>query len=174
MTESPSSATPWGGMRKERPGARNTSMTGMTSVRSAFAIAAMRASGVGRRISRLSDPRSVRHLNSRSAILRSRSLVSDREGLVRVPRQGLRHAADRLQVAQIDGAAIRVAALPVVPGAHQGVLQDRQLVHVVADVVEQALHQARRDAPTAHADGPGDHRLQLVAGQAAESGTGCR
>ena len=67
---------------------------------------------------------------------------------------------------ELDGTAIRVAALPVVPGAHQGVLQDRQLVHVVADVVEQALHQARRDAPTAHADGAGDHRLQLVAGQA--------
>ena len=54
----------------------------------------------------------------------------------------------------------------MVPGAHQGVLQHRQLVHVVADVVEQALHQARRDAPDAHADGAGDHRPQLVAGQA--------
>ena len=88
------------------------------------------------------------------------------ERLVGVPRQGLRHTADRLQVAQIDGTAIRIVALPVVPGAHQCVLQDRQLVHVVADVVEQALHQARRDAPAADADGAGDRRLQLVAGQA--------
>ena len=76
MTDSPSRATPWGGMRKERPCARNTSMTAMTSSGSAFAIAAMRESGVGRRISRLSGPRSVRHLSSRSAILPSRSVVS--------------------------------------------------------------------------------------------------
>ena len=52
-----------------------------------------------------------------------------------------------------------VVVLPPVPRAHQRVLQDRQLVGVVADVVEQALHEARRDAPAAHADRTGDRRL---------------
>ena len=55
-------------------------------------------------------------------------------------------------------------ALPVVPGAHQGVLQHRQIVAIVADFVQQPEHQPRRDGAARHGDRTGDRRTKLVAG----------
>ena len=90
--------------------------------------------------------------------------LDEGERFIRVPRQGSRHAPNAFQVIQIDRAEVRVMTLPVIPGTHQGMLQDWQLVHVIAHVVEQALHENRRDASAAHADRSGDHRLQFVTG----------
>ena len=141
-------------------------MTGIISAGLALAIALMRDSGVGRRISRLSGPALSGHLNSRSAISRVPIGHERRERFFSVPGQASAMHANRFQVRRARWRGSPVVAFPVVPGAHQGMLQDPGLVHVVAHVVEQALHQARRDAPAAHADRPGDHRLQLVARQA--------
>src|SRR5262245_34708874 len=46
--------------------------------------------------------------------------------------------------------------LPDVPGAHQRVLQDGQLILIFADVVKQAIDQSRRDLAAGDEDRAGD------------------
>ena len=58
---------------------------------------------------------------------------------------------------------IGLAPLPVVPRPHQRVLEHRELVGVVAEVVEDAKDQARRDRAASHGDRSGDRRAHLVA-----------
>ena len=81
-------------------------------------------------------------------------------------RQCTGHAADGLVVFEVDRPRVRRALLPAVPSTHQRVLQDGKLIHVVADVVQQALHQARRHLRAAHTDRAGDGALHLIASQA--------
>ena len=59
--------------------------------------------------------------------------------LVGVQREGVVHAADRVVVRQVDRPGRVLIQLPLVPDAHQDVLEDRELVGVVPDVVEQLL-----------------------------------
>ena len=76
-------------------------------------------------------------------------------------REILFESAGLLVVRQIQGAN-RSVVPPALPGPHQRVLQDRELVGVVADVVEQPLHQRRRDLHAHHAQRPPDRLLDLV------------
>jgi hypothetical protein len=88
------------------------------------------------------------------------------EDLVRVAGQRFRHAAGRLIVAEIDGLAVRVIQRPGVPGAHQRVLEHRELVGVVADIVQHVLDEARRNSRSADAHRLFDRIAPLVARQA--------
>ena len=117
----------------------------------------------GRRISRLSGPRSVRRLKIFSATLRPRSVSSSSICLVCVQRQRASHRPDGFVVLQVERRALLTTSLPMLPGAHQGVLQDGQLVRVFAHVVQHALHESRADLPTADADRALDGLASLVA-----------
>ena len=80
---------------------------------------------------------------------RRRAVWARRQGIenfIGVPRQRLMHAAGRVVVLQVEGrhTALR-APLPQIPGAQERVLQHRQLVLVVLDIVEQPEEQARGD-----------------------------
>ena len=68
--------------------------------------------------------------------------------------QRMGHGADGLIMRQVQRPFATAFVLPARPGAVQGVLQDRQLVRVVADVVDQPRQQDRRDLRAAHPDGP--------------------
>ena len=87
--------------------------------------------------------------------------------LVGMAVQRLGHAAHRLGLVVVEcQRTVRAApARPFVPGAHQRVLQDRQLVGVVAHVVEQAVDQWRRQRRAHHRRRAGDRLGDLVAGQ---------
>ncbi len=78
--------------------------------------------------------------------------------------QGMGHGADGLVMRQVERPFAATLVLPVRPGAVQGVLQDRQLVRVVADVVDQPRQQDRRDLRAAHPDRTLDGGAALVAG----------
>ncbi len=90
------------------------------------------------------------------------------EDLVGMPREGFRHATNRLVVTKVDRLILLVVPQPAVPGPHQGVLQDRQLVGVVAEVVEEALHQAPADRSARHPHRSLDGALALVPAQAGD------
>ena len=55
---------------------------------------------------------------------------------------------------------------PVVPGAHERVLEDGELIVLVAEVIEQAQDEPLGDAAAADGCRAGDGRAQLVAGHA--------
>ncbi len=50
-------------------------------------------------------------------------------------RECITHRADRLVVFESDRLAVASICLPVFPGAHQRMLENRQLIGIVADVV---------------------------------------
>ena len=72
--------------------------------------------------------------------------------LVGVQRKRLRHPADALIIIQVERFGL-TALGPNGPGAHQGVLQTRKLVRLLAQIVEQTLQQPRRDLAAGHLDG---------------------
>src|SRR6266511_2159365 len=121
ISESALSGVPTGGVRNDLPGARNFSMTAMTSFPVASATAQISLIVVGRRVSRLSAPFSVRALNIFSAIVSPLS------------------SADRFVMAQVNRLVRVILFLTLVPGAHQRVLQNRQLVRDVDYVVERRV-----------------------------------
>ena len=82
--------------------------------------------------------------------------------LVGVTRQRLVHAAGRFVVSQIQRFVLAVISQPAVPCPHQGVLHDRQLVRIVAKVVEQALNQTRRNVASTHPYRPLDGGLLVL------------
>jgi hypothetical protein len=137
ITDSASSATSCEGTRNERPGARNTSITRSRSAALAWVIAIIRDSGVrpaDLAVVRAAFGQTLEHPHGElpPGVARQR-----RERLVGVARQRVGQTADRLEIAQLDWPSVRVARLPVVPRAHQRVLQHRELVHVVADGIQQ-------------------------------------
>ena len=83
--------------------------------------------------------------------------------LLGVARQRFRHRPDRLVVNQVDRLSLDVIRLPVLPGPHHRVLQNGQLIGIVADVVEQPQHQPGRDLGATDGDRPGDGVAPLVA-----------
>ncbi len=83
--------------------------------------------------------------------------------LLRVHRQRIPERADGLVVADVDGRGTLARPLPVIPGAHQRVLNERQLILIVAEIVEHAVHQPGRDRSTADGHRTGDRRAQRVA-----------
>ena len=74
--------------------------------------------------------------------------------------------------------SMRLAGLmmlrPVVPGPHQRVLQNRQLILVVAELVQQASNESRRDLAAADRHRPGDRQPAPRRGSCAARGTGRR
>src|SRR5262249_27210794 len=66
-------------------------------------------------------------------------------------------------MAQVNRLVRVILFLPLVPGAHQRVLQNRQLVRVVAYVVEQPVDQTRGDFGSADGYGAGDGSAALFA-----------
>ena len=64
--------------------------------------------------------------------------------------------ADRTQAKTILDRALRMMLVPVVPHAHQRVLHNRELVGILADVVEQTIDEARRDRSASDAHRIGD------------------
>ena len=79
--------------------------------------------------------------------------------------QGGGHGADRLVVGQRDR-ALASPLLPVAPGAVQGVLEDRELVGVVAHVVDQLGEQHRLDPAAAEQSRVGDRLATFLAAEA--------
>ena len=77
-------------------------------------------------------------------------------------RQRVFHAADCAIVLNIDRPAAP-ARHPVIPGAHQRMLQNRQLVRAVARLVEQAVDKTARNLGLAHPHRLLDHGAALVA-----------
>jgi hypothetical protein len=67
---------------------------------------------------------------------------------------------------QVERTPTAAFVFPVGPGAVERMLQDRELVRVVADVVEEPRDQNRRDRSFAHPDWPQDGGADFVAGQA--------
>ena len=59
-------------------------------------------------------------------------------------------------MAKINRFGVAVVRRPKIPCAHERVLQDRQLIGIFGDVVQQTIHQTRRDLPTTDRGGPGD------------------
>src|SRR5262245_7975013 len=89
----------------------------------------------------------------------------------------MRHAADRHVILDIDrpgcrdGFAIisrglRRVVSPMLPGPHERVLKARQLVRIVAYVIEQAIDQARCDLAAANPDGLDNGGTPLLSGHA--------
>ena len=130
-------------------GLRNTSITAASSAGRRVGRARTRcASGVGRRMPRASVALSVSALNSRLARcccvpLGRRQLGI---GLLGMPVQRLGHACRWPRSARSSsGPAPPPSLSQRGPGAVQRMLQDRQLVGVVADVVDQPRQQHRAD-----------------------------
>ena len=86
------------------------------------------------------------------------------KGLVGMHVERMRHATGRFIVGQREWAA-GAGGLPVKPGAVQRMLQDRQLVGVVAHVIEQPGQQQRADLFLGHTGRSGDGSADLVTGQ---------
>src|SRR6185295_14804560 len=74
------------------------------------------------------------------------------ERFVGVPGQSAGHRSDGFVVLQTERFAVSTARLPVVPGTHQGVLEDRELIGIVADVVQKARDQWLGDLPACDTD----------------------
>ena len=83
-------------------------------------------------------------------------------------RQRVRHAADGAIVVEVDRARRAAMRLPIVPAAHQRMLQDRQLVGIVADVIEQPDHEPRRNGAAADPHRLDDRGAPLLAASCAE------
>ena len=84
-----------------------------------------------------------------------------------VDRERVGGGADRLVVVDVDRFAI-ARRRPELPHAHERVLHDRQLVVVVAEIVEDAVHQPRRHRGASHRGGTGHGGAQAVAGHASD------
>ena len=84
-------------------------------------------------------------------------------GFVGMVAQRAGGAAGGLVVLDVDRPRAAAHFGPALPGAGQRVLHHRQVVEVVADVVEQALHQPRRDPGAAQLDRLDDGLFALLA-----------
>src|SRR5262245_61624252 len=64
------------------------------------------------------------------------------EDLLRMTRKPVLHPADGVEILEVQRSQ---GVMPGVPRTQERMLQDRQLVGVVAGLIEQTLHQTRRD-----------------------------
>ena len=85
--------------------------------------------------------------------------------LVGVVGERRRQAAGRLEVGEVDRAIVVAARGPGIPHPHERVLQHRQLIGIVAHVVQESLHEHRRDLRPADADRLLDRVPLLIAQQ---------
>ena len=89
------------------------------------------------------------------------------ENLLRMLGKGFGHAARGAIIVQIQRFGL-VGRLPVGPHPHEGVLEDRQLVGVVADIVQQPREQTIRDLSAGHLHRARDGCFALVAIEAGD------
>ncbi len=87
-------------------------------------------------------------------------------GLFGVPGQGVANRANRVIVLDINrrlwvGAA--AGALPVFEGAHQRMLGERQLIGIVAKIVEDTVDEPGRNRGASHRHGTGDGEAERIA-----------
>ena len=54
---------------------------------------------------------------------------------------------------------------PIIPGSHQRVLEDWELIGIVADIVQETSDQRLGDTPSSNPDGPGDGHTSFIARQ---------
>ncbi len=80
--------------------------------------------------------------------------------------EGLGHPASPFVVKQIDRYFKPPGIGPHIPRAHEGMLQNGQLIRIVAHVVEQPLYQGGRHGRTAHGHRPLDGAPTLFSGHA--------
>ena len=83
--------------------------------------------------------------------------------------QRAREATQHLVVAQRDMRRLARLACPRLgsfPHAHQGVLEQRQLVRVGTEIIEQPVHQGRFDAAAEHPCRPGNREPALLTREA--------
>ncbi len=80
-------------------------------------------------------------------------------------REGFGHSAGGLVVTEVDLLALGVIVGPVVPGPHQGMLENGKLVGVVPHVVEELGEEALGNLRSAHPHGAGDGGAPLGAGE---------
>jgi hypothetical protein len=157
------SGTGTGGIRKERPGRRKSSTACATSPSGASAI--RRDLGHGTRTA--SAARIVHDVAERAKHAFDEQLLASGARLGKrlfgMPRERVAQPAHAFVVVEIDGAAWLGRFGPLVPRAHQRVLQQRELVLIGAHVVQQPLHEARRDTRARYRHRAGDRRAQLVA-----------
>src|SRR6185436_3538645 len=78
-------------------------------------------------------------------------------------RESCPHAADGFVVWKIHWLAIAVSE-PVVPSAHQGVLENWKLIGIVADVVQQLIDERLADRTLADCNRSTDRFASFVAG----------
>ena len=77
-------------------------------------------------------------------------------------RECLRHLADLRVVFEVKGGCVR-SRLPHPPRAHQSMLETRQLILLVAKIVQQPLQEPRRELTTGDANRALDCDLELIA-----------
>ena len=114
---------------------------------------------------RLSAPFTVRGLEDLlggPAVLIARKRLED---LVRVSRECGSHPSRGLVVPEVDGLAVPVVRRPGIPRAEESVLEHRELVRVVSEVVQHLLDEARGHARAGDPDGLLDGLATLIAGQ---------
>src|SRR5690606_11189471 len=86
--------------------------------------------------------------------------------LVRVERERFSHCSDRLVMFEVDRFGIVVAVFgPIRPRAHERVLKDRELVGIVAQIIQQLLCETGGNGPTTNSDGSFYRRSLLIAGK---------
>ena len=85
------------------------------------------------------------------------------ERFVGVFRERVSHRADRFVVFEPDWFAVAPVRLPVVPRAHQRMLENRQLIGIVADVVQQTIDQRLAYLSARDADRSGNCEATLIA-----------
>ena len=88
------------------------------------------------------------------------------EHLISMPRQRLLHASHIVVMPKINRLVGRTVGCPPIKRPHQRVLQDRQLILVAADAVEQFLDKAIGNLTATNPHRPFDGGPDLVAGQA--------
>src|SRR6185503_9009505 len=98
--------------------------------------------------------------------------------MLRMPRKRLCHSTDSVVATDIDRVTLmnvtvimdlsawfsdlELPRLPFVPNAHQQVLQDRQLILIVDDVVKHLVKETRGNLAVAQSNWTGNHVAQLV------------
>ncbi len=83
-----------------------------------------------------------------------------------VSRQCVTQTPHRLIVGEVDRPSGLRSPRPEIPRSHERVLEYWQPILVVADVIQESLHEPRGDLPAGHGDGTRDGRPQLIARQA--------
>src|SRR5882672_8460108 len=87
-------------------------------------------------------------------------------GFISVDRKRRSHSSDLVIVTNIQRFILMVIILPSVPGAHQRVLKNWELIGIVPHIIEELIYQLRCDIRPAKFDGTLNRFAALIAGQA--------